>query len=159
MRGLPPGRDLSHLGPLTDLERRGDSFVTDFEQEPGTTFSSLQEVVQTILEWPPRVNTEEERAKARVLEEMLWLQTSPPSCDEDCQYPTSLNRFPPQGGRFERSSRRDRRVFQQPLPQYSDTWVRQERPCYGAYTRRTPSFPVTTNVCCDPSMIRGVLPK
>ena len=60
--------------PVTDGWKIDFFSVPDFEQEPGTTFSSLREAVQTILEWLPRVNTEEERAKARALEEMLWLR-------------------------------------------------------------------------------------
>jgi hypothetical protein len=48
--------------------------VPDFEQEPGTTFATLQEAVQLVLEWLPRVNSEEERAKAKALEELLRLR-------------------------------------------------------------------------------------
>jgi hypothetical protein len=64
----------ARIMPVADGWKIDFFSVPDFEQEPGTTFSSLQEAVQTILEWLPRVNTEEERAKARALEEMLWLR-------------------------------------------------------------------------------------
>jgi hypothetical protein len=75
----------ARIMPVADGWKIDFFSVPDFEQEPGTTFSRLQEAVQTILEWLPRVNTEEERAKARALEEMLWLRLQEElQADPDC---------------------------------------------------------------------------
>lgn len=64
----------ARIMPATDGWKIDFFSVPDFEREPGTTCSSLKEAVQLILEWLPRVNTEEERAKAQALEEMVRLR-------------------------------------------------------------------------------------
>ena len=46
----------------------------DFEDEHGTTYSQISEAVEAIIKMLPLVNSEEGRARAREMEERLWLQ-------------------------------------------------------------------------------------
>jgi hypothetical protein len=62
--------------------------VPDFEQESGTDYPSLQEAVETVMEWLPRVNTEEEREKARLMEELLRLRLQENLQAEELPEPT-----------------------------------------------------------------------
>lgn len=48
--------------------------AADFEREPGTTYPSLEGVLQSVREVLLGANTDEERATARALEEILWAQ-------------------------------------------------------------------------------------
>jgi len=46
----------------------------DFEKERGTTFSTFEEALAAIAELLPAANSDEEKAKARDMEEILWLR-------------------------------------------------------------------------------------
>jgi hypothetical protein len=48
--------------------------LEDFEAEQGQTYATLEAALRVAREWLPRVNTKEEREKAKVLEELLWRQ-------------------------------------------------------------------------------------
>jgi hypothetical protein len=61
----------ARIMPVSDGWRVDFFSVPDFEQEPGTTYDSLEDAVQILLEWLPKVNSPEERDRARAVEEEL----------------------------------------------------------------------------------------
>ena len=46
----------------------------DFEKQRGMTFPAFEEAMAAVAELLPVANSEEERAKARDMEEILWLR-------------------------------------------------------------------------------------
>lgn len=61
----------ARLMPVHDGWRLDFFTVEDFEREPGTTYRTLDESMEVVRRLLPTVNTEEARAKARTMDEML----------------------------------------------------------------------------------------